>query len=579
MKTRKLILTAAVMASIAGSAFAANQLPSNMELVHGNSARDWVVSMSDTAVAVGSNLNSNATKFVAVGENVTANGEKSIGIGHNVDASGTNSIAVGVNASATTLDGIAIGNNAKNVTGNGAGIAIGRNTESHELATTVGTDAKGTNWGSTAIGTIAKATGNQSTALGNNANASNSYATAVGVSSSANGIYANAMGISSMATAVGSNALGSLTHASGKYSTALGFNSEASGEYSTAIGFNSKASGLDSIAIGHGVKAIGDRAINIGTNNVYDGTLQYGTIVGNGNSVNHFSDNKSARYAVVFGDVNTIEDSDDGVVIGAGSTIQIADHSVAIGNNVKVTAPNSIGLGNATFVVPDAVVDTPSAMIAGTNHTFAGGHAVGTLGIGVGRAMDESLNGERTITGVAAGRISDTSTDAINGSQLHAVISEVDRNANNINGLQQTLSSMGNQFGNLDTLNSKVDRNQLESRRGIASATALAALHPLDYNPDHKLDVMGGVGHYRNQTAMALGVAYRPNANVMFTLGTSINGKDTAINAGVSYKVGAKDIEYRSQASMAKDIDDLKVLVNKLVAENEALKANTSQNK
>ena len=62
----------------------------------------------------------------------------------------------------------------------------------------------------------------------------------------------------------------------------------------------------------------------------------------------------------------------------------------------------------------------------------------------------------------------------------------------------------------------------------------------------------------------------------MFTVGASINGKDTAINAGVSYKVGAKDIQYRSPASMAKDIDDLKAIVNQLVQENEALK---NQNK
>ena len=124
-----------------------------------------------------------------------------------------------------------------------------------------------------------------------------------------------------------------------------------------------------------------------------------------------------------------------------------------------------------------------------------------------------------------------------------------------------------------NTLDNKINDVQKESRRGVASASALAALHPLDYNPDHKVDVMAGLGHYRGKTAAAIGAAYRPNENVMFTIGTSINGKDTAINAGVSYKVGAKDSTYRSQAAMAKDIDDLKAMVNKLHEENSDLKA------
>ena len=124
-----------------------------------------------------------------------------------------------------------------------------------------------------------------------------------------------------------------------------------------------------------------------------------------------------------------------------------------------------------------------------------------------------------------------------------------------------------------NTLDNKINDVQKESRRGVASASALAALHPLDYNPDHKVDVMAGLGHYRGKTAAAIGAAYRPNENVMFTIGTSINGKDSAINAGVSYKVGAKDSTYRSQAAMAKDIDDLKAMVNKLHEENSELKA------
>lgn len=130
------------------------------------------------------------------------------------------------------------------------------------------------------------------------------------------------------------------------------------------------------------------------------------------------------------------------------------------------------------------------------------------------------------------------------------------------------IDNLVNQIGNNDTkINNMISNTRHEARRGIASASALAVLHPLDYNPDHKVDVMGGVGHYRGKTAVALGAAYRPNENLMFTVGTAINGKDSSVNAGVSYKVGAKDSTYKSQASLAKDVEDLKQIVAKLQAE------------
>ena len=130
------------------------------------------------------------------------------------------------------------------------------------------------------------------------------------------------------------------------------------------------------------------------------------------------------------------------------------------------------------------------------------------------------------------------------------------------------IDNLVNQIGNNDTkINNMISNTRHEARRGIASASALAALHPLDYNPDHKVDVMGGVGHYRGKTAVALGAAYRPNENLMFTVGTAINGKDSSVNAGVSYKVGANDSTYKSQASLARDVEDLKQIVAKLQAE------------
>ena len=312
-------------------------------------------------------------------------------------------------------------------------------------------------------------------------------------------------------------------------------------------------------------------------------------VFGHNNAINFNSDNSFAggertklngKNSFVFGE-DAVVDVDNTYAIGKKALVE-AENAFAIGNGAKATINNSVALGSDAKT--DTVVSTSSVTINNKVYTVAGIAPVGTVSIG-------DKDKEKTITNMAAGRINATSTDAVNGSQLHAVVSEVENNTNvikmNSDVIKELTSTNNNNFAtindnlnNLDTkintLDSKINANQKEARKGIASASALAALHPLDYNPDHKVDIMAGVGHYRGNAAVALGVAYRPNENTMFTVGASINGKDTTINAGLSYKVGAKDIEYRSSASMAKDIDELKAIVNILIQENEALK---NQNK
>lgn len=139
----------------------------------------------------------------------------------------------------------------------------------------------------------------------------------------------------------------------------------------------------------------------------------------------------------------------------------------------------------------------------------------------------------------------------------HAVTDQIDSNTTKINNLENAIHNANGNFTDL------IQANQKEARRGIASASALAALHPLDYDPDHKTDIMVGAGHFRGTTAIALGTAYRPSENIMFTIGASINGKDTAINAGVSYKVGTKvngESRY-SKVAMQHRIDELNTTV------------------
>lgn len=282
-----------------------------------------------------------------------------------------------------------------------------------------------------------------------------------------------------------------------------------------------------------------------------------------------------AKNTLMFGENNKINEGANNSFVGGESSEVNGKNSFAFGNGAKANLDNTYAIGAGAIAEAENTVAIGNGAVADRANTVSVG----------------SKNNERIITNVAEGRISDASTDAVNGSQLHAVASKVENNANAIKMNFDTIKELTNVNNNnfatindnlnsldtkINTLDSKVNANQKEARKGIASVSALAALHPLDYNPDHKVDIMAGVGHYRGNTAVALGVAYRPNENIMFTVGTSINGKDAAINAGVSYKVGAKDIQYRSPASMAKDIDDLKAIVNQLVQENETLK---NQNK
>ena len=132
-----------------------------------------------------------------------------------------------------------------------------------------------------------------------------------------------------------------------------------------------------------------------------------------------------------------------------------------------------------------------------------------------------NMNSQK-ITNLADGEIAEGSTDAVNGGQLYNTNQAVIANAENINSLSHSL-------------------NKLDSRinRVGAGAAALAALHPLDFDPDNKWDFAAGYGNYAGANAVAIGTYYRPNENTMFSIGGSFGGGENMINAGVSFKLGS----------------------------------------
>ena len=89
-----------------------------------------------------------------------------------------------------------------------------------------------------------------------------------------------------------------------------------------------------------------------------------------------------------------------------------------------------------------------------------------------------------------------------------------------------------------NALNSRIDQVESDANKGIAKASALAALHPLDYDPDNKFDIAAAGGFYKGENAFALGAFYRPNRNVMLSMGTTLTGGDNAYNVGLTFKIG-----------------------------------------
>ena len=154
--------------------------------------------------------------------------------------------------------------------------------------------------------------------------------------------------------------------------------------------------------------------------------------------------------------------------------------------------------------------------------------------------QDNVNMGGNKITGVAPGAVTPDSTDAVNGSQLYAA--------------GQAISNLG---GAVNKLGTRVDRVG-------AGAAALAALHPLDFDPDDKWDFAAGYGNYRGANAAAIGAYYRPNEDTMFSVGGSFGGGENMVNAGVSFKLGQGNHVSTSRVAMAKEIKDLRENVAQL---------------
>ena len=296
------------------------------------------------------------------------------------------------------------------------------------------------------------------------------------------------------------------------------------------------SSGGSTMAFGGGNKADYTlRTALVGVNNTVTGTSgaasANNSITGFHNTatnVNHVtvtgSENKvsNTNNALVIGDNRTLQGANNSVILGShdtGSTTNVSD-AVAIGRNTNVTQAGGVAIGSGSLASVGAGVAgyDPSTHATSTNTTSVWQATDAAVSVGDGTTRT------RQITSVAAGT---NDTDAVNVAQLK------------------------NNMAIINKLGNKVNRVG-------AGAAALAALHPLDFDPDDKWDFAAGYGNYKDAHAVSVGAFYRPNEDTMLSVGGSFGGGENMVNAGVSVKLGQGNHVSTSKVAMAKEIVDLR---------------------
>ena len=417
-KVLNAIIGAAVLAGVSTTAIAETNVVSDDQgnVIGGIGAKALAgTGTTGNSVVLGNKAKSERTESVVIGSNATNTGRWSVTLGDKADGNsqygvtignrahsgkGGNAIAIGLMAKATnekvggnsqTAVGVASyadgeGASAFGATANATGVlatAVGRNSKAlAQSASAFGDSASASAWGATAVGVGASAKANNSIAVGSQAVTEGQESTALGRRSYAGAQSATALGTGANASAIVSTAVGNGAKASAVQASALGNEAKATGSSSTAIGVRSNSAGSSAIAVGTNSAASANNAVSIGTGSKATG-----------------SESTAIGYASKAEGVN----------------------SMAMGRESSATHENSVALGS--YSVSKAEKSVKEATVGTTTYNgFAGTAPKGTVSVGTkGR--------ERQIVNVAAGEISATSTDAINGSQLYAVATKIGQSA------------------------------------------------------------------------------------------------------------------------------------------------------
>ena len=495
-------------------------------------------------------------------------------------------------------------------TANGGSVVVGTSSEAENLGVSFGHGNKviGSNSGGgqrgLALGNYLTVKGEEAVAVGTNASATADWAIAMGKNSKAEKETAMAFGYDSHAKVSGGVALGSWSvvdtaaGVSGYDPSTKAASTDTSAAWKSTVGAVSvgdASKGITRQITGVAAGAADTDAVNVAqlkkveataaaaktnvtagdnvtvthdsTTNTYkvsakDTYTTGGTYDAATKKIKFTQNDPSKNYEVDVsglvgsggtGSLTFAGDTGSAITKNSGETLQITGGAteVAAANNIGVVSENgklNLKLAKNIDLGSDGSIKTGDTKMDNKGLAIQGGPSVTKGGIDAG---------SKKITHVAAGEISATSTDAVNGSQLQAVKNDVQNNTQNI-------YNMGKKVGELGTRINKVG----------AGAAALAALHPLDFDPHDKWDIAAGFGNYRNASAAAVGLFYRPNERTMMSLGWTMGDDRNMINAGVSVKLGRGDVYTRySKVEMANRIEAQNKRINDMESELEELKA------
>ena len=367
---------------------------------------------------------------------------------------------------------------------------------------------------SVAVGNSNTVSGDAAIAIGSKSQATLSNATAIGNTATANRVGTIAIGTRAQAGDFVANPnVATDAQLAGKLSAR-----QDGADRAVAVGYESRAVGYKSNAIGSGAWALDNHSTAIGSS--AQATANHAQAFGAGAQATGVRSN-------VFG----------------SDAVASEKNTLALGDSARATHENSVAIGAGS--VTSAAQGFGSYRLPSNSAqvvTFAGANPTGSVSVG-------AAGQERQIHNVAAGRLSATSTDAVNGSQLYSVANELQRQIDNTvpGQINNNITNLTNRVGDVEQRVNKVG----------AGSAALAALHPLDFNPDDKWTVAAGYGHYHNANSAALGAFYRPNEDTMFSIGSTVGNGNPQLNAGVSIRLGKRAPESRSRVAMGREIAEL----------------------
>ena len=516
-------------------------------------------------------------------------------------------------------------------TANGGSVVVGTSSEAENLGVSFGHGNKviGSNSGGgqrgLALGNYLTVKGEEAVAVGTNASATADWAIAMGKNSKAEKETAMAFGYDSHAKVFGGVALGSWSVAD----TAAGVSgydpSTKAASTDTSVAWKSTAA---AVSVGDASKGITRQITNVAagaadTDAVNVAQLKKAvagaadgndTLVGGSNGLSLSGKTLSMSVKDTAGnevkgsvDLSSVADGNDTLVRDNNAlTLNGKELSMKIkdtaGNEVKGSVDLSAIAGqidtNTTYTMSGTqnADNTTTITLKGSDGkankvTVATKDTRNTVKAGENVTLDTAANTfggtEYTVNVKADGKVENGSTKIVSGNTVYhethvkndgnyvkkensagdnltILDKQVGKNTTNITNLGNTINNLNGKLGTLDNRISKVG----------AGAAALAALHPLDFDPHDKWDIAAGFGNYRNASAAAVGLFYRPNERTMMSLGWTMGDDRNMINAGISVKLGRGDVYTRySKVEMANQIKDLKEKNDKMQAENKEMRS------